>query len=135
MDKKYKQLLHDVGLKATPARGDILKLFDRTKKPLNVAQIKRRFQNVDVATIYRIVDVFVSKGIVRSIHVCGSSRLFELTVLPHHHHIVCKKCGMIEDVDECYLSSVIEKIVKSSKKFENISEHTFELFGLCKKCD
>jgi len=134
-DKLYKQLLHDAGLKATRARINVLRFFEKEKIPLNINDIIEHIGDVDIVTVYRMMDTFVEKGIVRPVHICGSSRFFELTALPHHHHIVCKKCGMIEDINECYLSAVIKNVTKDSKKFDNIKEHTFELFGICKKCE
>ena len=134
MKKEYKQLLHDAGLKATKMRGDVLGLFDVGKKPLSVAQIKKNLQSADVATLYRIVEIFVDKGILCSVHVCGPRHFFELAALPHHHHIVCTKCGIIEDVSDCNLTKVIKNAEIASTKFNKITEHTFELFGLCKKC-
>jgi len=134
MKKEYKQLLQDTGLKATPARGAVLELFDITKKPLSVAQIKKNLQNIDIATLYRIVEVFVNKGILCSVHVCGPRHFFELSALPHHHHLVCTKCGTIEDINDCNLTKVVKDIEIASTKFNKITEHTFELFGLCKKC-
>jgi Fur family ferric uptake transcriptional regulator len=130
----YKQLLHDAGLKATPARIEVLNLFMKQKKPQNIAQIKVNTKDINTTTLYRMMYTFVQKGIVRPVHVCGDSKFFELTALPHHHHIVCKTCGVIEDFDDCELASVIKQIVNDSNKFQDITEHTFELFGVCKKC-
>lgn len=130
----YKRLLRDTGLKATPTRIAVLQTFDHLKKPLSVDDIKERIRFADVATLYRTVESFVDKGIIRSMHVCGPRRCFELSALPHHHHIICKKCGTIEDIHDCNLAKVIQKIESTSEKFDHIMEHTFELFGLCKRC-
>jgi Fe2+ or Zn2+ uptake regulation protein len=136
MDKKkeYKQLLHDVGLKATNSRIYVLNFFDDVKRPVCVKDIDENINCIDNVTIYRIVDIFLQKGIVRAVHVCGDSRFFELAALPHHHHIICKECGMIEDINNCNLKKVIKEIEKGSCKFNSITEHTFELFGICKEC-
>jgi Fe2+ or Zn2+ uptake regulation protein len=132
--KEYKQLLHDAGLKATPARLRVLNIMSLKHKLINIKELHKKTPCVNIVTLYRIMDIFLQKGIVRQVYVGGRGQFFELTALPHHHHIVCKQCGVIETIDECELLHMIEDIEKNSKKFQKISEHTFELFGLCEKC-
>jgi Fur family ferric uptake transcriptional regulator len=130
----YIQLLRDAGLKATNQRINVVQFFDSVKKPICVNDIENNINNIDNATIYRIINILVNKGIIKIVHICGDSKFFELSALPHHHHIICKKCGIIEDVNDCNLMKVVRDIELKSKNFDKISEHTFELFGFCKKC-
>jgi Fur family ferric uptake transcriptional regulator len=57
---------------------------------------------------------------------------YELSSLPHHHHAVCKTCGAVEGVETC----IVEELRKKLKKQIgfNVIDHSFELFGVCKKC-
>ena len=46
----------------------------------------------------------------------------------HHHHIVCIKCGKVDDVEGCVLSGV-----KNASGYK-VLKHIVQLEGLCPKC-
>lgn len=50
-------------------------------------------------SVYNALNDFVDAGLVRRIEPAGRAGLFELRVADNHHHIVCRSCGAIEDVD------------------------------------
>lgn len=49
--------------------------------------------------VYDALRVLSDKGIVRRIHPAGSPARYERRVADNHHHIICRTCGTIEDVD------------------------------------
>lgn len=55
------------------------------------------------------------------------------TVQPN---IVCSKCKKVSNFDGCKEDSdlLISKVLKQNKDFDSISHHSFDLFGVCKKC-
>lgn len=92
----------------------------------------------DRVTLYRMMQDFERVGIVRQIDLRQGMAFYE--IMPgkghhhDHHHIVCTQCGIVEDVEECFLHDSIKKVVKKSKKFSASYDHTFEIFGICKSC-
>jgi Fur family ferric uptake transcriptional regulator len=49
--------------------------------------------------VYDALAVLVAKGIVRRIEPAGSPARYERRVGDNHHHLVCRSCGRLDDVD------------------------------------
>lgn len=129
-------LLHKSGLKATPARIVALKILEKEHKPLSVGILQRKTgkQKIDTVTLYRMMQSFQEKGIVRRVDLRHTHAHYEIATRADHHHITCERCGKIEDVSWCDLESIIQKALGQSVAFEHITDHTFELFGVCRSC-
>mgnify|MGYP000689594751 CR=1 FL=1 len=133
MDKNQEILRH-AGLKVTKNRLAVLDLLVRSKKPLSVEDIFKKLKNADQVTIYRILNQFVLNDIIYQTDFRSGKAYFEFQD-HHHHHIVCKSCGDLEEVEVCLPEKFIEKVQKSSSKFKKVSDHALEFFGTCGKCD
>ena len=123
------------GLKVTPPRVAILHAFKKEHVPLSAQELFEAVsrEGVDMATVYRTIKTLEEAGIIRRVDIRKEALCYELAE-GHHHHIVCTDCGRIEDVHECHIGELVKKIVSQSKGFKNVTEHTFELFGICKDC-
>lgn len=130
----YKDLLHSVGLKATNDRMSVLKILEKMKRPMSAQDIKKEVYQTDLVTIYRSLEIFKKKGVVRQVNISDERKFFEIATSSHHHHIVCERCGFVEKIDECFLEEVLSRQLDTCEKFAKITEHTFEIFGICKKC-
>ncbi|MBI2601311.1 transcriptional repressor [Candidatus Daviesbacteria bacterium] len=128
--------LHKVALKATPARLATLKVLEAASKPLDVATIKSKLKkdgiNADPATIFRMMNSFSDKGLVREINLQESKLRYEYSAKEDHHHLLCESCGSIEDISDCNIETW-EKELREKKGFM-IKHHSLEFFGLCKNC-
>jgi Fur family ferric uptake transcriptional regulator len=134
MKKDTSATLIGTGLKVTPARLAILDVFSKDCKPINAEYIFNRLhgEKVNLVTIYRTLSTFAKKGILRSVNVHAESAHYELAEL-HHHHLICKDCGKIEEISIC--NELLDKEAMShSTKFQSIQSHSVEFFGVCKKC-
>lgn len=131
---KFKIALKDRKLKTTSARLALLDMFERSKKPLSVKDLAERLDNtgIDTVTLYRNVDSLESIGLLKKIFIDNKQSYYELSSEKHHHHLVCKKCGKIEDIEDCKVAISNDAIRRSG--FDNISHHSLEFFGICKKC-
>lgn len=131
-----KTLLKDLGFKITSTRLAILEVFNKNNKPIDANFIFNKLkEEINEATIYRTLTSFEKSGILRRIDLRKDSIYFELNY-DHHHHIVCTKCGLIEDFKENKnIEKLLNQIVEKSVKFKNIKEHSLELFGFCKMCN
>lgn len=135
MNKGLVDLIKNAGLRVTPARVGILGLFSSRCKPMSAEDIfsKTKKNNFDLVTIYRTLASFEKAGIIRKLDLRKDSAYYELSK-GHHHHLTCKSCSRVEEIDECGIEGYIEKIAKQSKNFNKISDHSLEFFGLCKTC-
>lgn len=132
----YSKELNKLNLKATPARIAVLSLLESTDKPLDISSIidylESRKIEADPATIFRIINAFTDKGLTKRIEFGEGKFRYELSTKEDHHHLVCNKCGGIEDISDCNILN-LEKDIEKKKGFTVIS-HSLEFFGICKNC-
>jgi Fe2+ or Zn2+ uptake regulation protein len=137
MKKKLEDIVHDAGLKATPIRIAILDLIGKTNKPLSAKEIafifEKNNQKFDLVTIHRTLGTFSDTGLIQPVHISKDSTSYEIASA-HRHHIVCIKCNDVEVFDDCSFEVMKNPILKHSKKFKEITRHSLELFGMCRKC-
>jgi len=131
-----KVLLKDSCFKITSTRLAILEVFNKNDKPIDANFIYKKLkEGINEVTIYRTLTSFEKSGILRKVDLRKDSVYFELNN-DHHHHIVCIKCGIIEDFKENKeIEKLLDQVVEKSTKFKNIKEHSLELFGFCKVCN
>lgn len=132
MKKAIEKILQDSKLKLTNGRISVMKVLFSSKKPLSIEEIKGKVGDVDQSTLYRMLNTFVEKGIIYQTDFRNGKAYFEYQNT-HHHHMVCTKCGDIEEVDVC-VESQVPKVEKGLKKFSKVKNHILEFFGVCNKC-
>lgn len=125
-----------LGLKNTKARGRIIELIKGSISPVDATTTMRTLRakgiSVDQATIYRALNLFVEKGLLKEIYFNDGVVRYELAEKPEHHHAVCIKCSRVEDITDCSVDK-IEKQIGRKKGFTVLS-HSLEFFGYCKNC-
>jgi Fur family transcriptional regulator, ferric uptake regulator len=131
-----KEELNEVELRATPARIALMQLLETSDKPLDVQSmidfLEKRDIKTDPATVFRIINMFTEKGLVKPIQLNEGKFRYELTDKADHHHLVCDNCGSIEDISDCNIHA-LEKEIEKMKQFK-VTNHSLEFFGICKSC-
>jgi Fe2+ or Zn2+ uptake regulation protein len=130
-----RQLLSQSQLKTTPARLAVLDFLELAKTPLDADSIfvhlKTEHDRADKATIYRMLDTFVTKGLIKRVEFGEGKARYELSG-EEHHHLICDRCGKIEDISDCNISE-LEAEIQHKKKF-SVKRHSLEFFGICSLC-
>ena len=133
--KSFKETLHRSGYKATPARLAILDIFKKSKRPLSAQEIIDELPgDIDQATIYRTFTALKTKGIIHQIDLRHNHAHYELTDIAEHHHLICLHCGRVEDVQHCNIGEIQATVLRASKHFSEIKQHTLEFYGMCRVC-
>ena len=131
----FRELLRKSGHKATPSRLAILDIFGKTRNPMSAQEIIEALpSDTDQATVYRTLKLLNEKGVIKQIDLRHNHAHYELANIAEHHHLICLRCGRIEDVEHCGVEAVQSTILKNSKHFAEIKQHTLEFYGLCKTC-
>ncbi len=92
----------------------------------------KKEKKVGLTSIYRSLDLFESLGMVFKIR-NGSSLKYKLCELEdHHHHIVCKSCGNVAELNFCDLSDLSRKVSESTGY--EVIDHQLNFYGICKDC-
>ncbi len=128
-------LLKMHGLRVTPARRAIIEALASAHEPLSIEALLARLpeHTADQATVYRALESFKEKGMVRQV-ILGPERAFYEMAGDDHHHIVCTQCGKIEHIELSDCADFEHQALKASKAFNKIERHTLELYGRCKMC-
>lgn len=135
LETELSAILKQAGQKVTPARMKLLAELKKSTKPLNIDQIVEKVGGRDKATIYRNLVALHKLGIVRQVDLHQSKTYYEWNEREDHHHLICMKCEKIRDFNGCDFEQIQKTALKQAPEFSKITEHSFELFGICKECD
>eukprot|EP01012_Entosiphon_sulcatum_P066781 TRINITY_DN96171_c0_g1_i1.p1 TRINITY_DN96171_c0_g1~~TRINITY_DN96171_c0_g1_i1.p1 ORF type:complete len:133 (-),score=8.15 TRINITY_DN96171_c0_g1_i1:68-439(-) len=89
-------------------------------------------EDVGLATVYRVLTQFEAAGLVTRHNFEGGYSVFELNQGEHHDHLVCVKCGLVEE----FVDKIIEerqKIIAEKAQFK-MTDHALNIYGLCPEC-
>jgi Fur family ferric uptake transcriptional regulator len=95
------RLLRARGLRVTRPRVAVLAALD-TESHLRAEQVitaVRRDGEVSNQAVYDVLNTLSARGLVRRIQPRGSVARYELETGDNHHHVVCRGCGRVTDVE------------------------------------
>jgi len=126
--------LKNAGLKATLPRLKVLSLFENSKeRHLSAEDIYKIILNsgedVGLATVYRVLTQFEQAGLLIRHHFESGKAVFELNSGGHHDHIVCVKCGRVEEFYDAEIEKRQE--IAAAKLGFTMQEHSLTIYGLC----
>lgn len=131
-----KEELKKFKLKATPARLAVMAFLEKASEPVDVSSIisnlKEQGIEADPATVFRMMNDFLEKGVTKQIRFEEGKLRYELANKGDHHHLICESCGKIESVSDTVVPEMEEDIKKKHKFL--VKRHSLEFFGLCKDC-
>lgn len=132
MELEIKNLLKTQGFSATKTRMAVLGALLRMQ-PASMDQLITALPDVDRATVYRTVDLFVDLNIAKKVYT-GFKYRVELgdSFQEHHHHLTCLRCGTIIDVHTPEIEYAIEHI-SANNGFRPI-RHDVDIAGYCANC-
>jgi Fur family ferric uptake transcriptional regulator len=129
------QELKNAGLKATLPRLKVLSLFENSKeRHLSAEDVYKIMLNsgedVGLATVYRVLMQFEQAGLLIRHHFESGKAVFELDNGGHHDHIVCVKCGRVEEFYDAEIEKRQQEAAESLG-FE-IQDHSLTIYVVCK---
>ncbi len=101
--------------------------------PLEIYQnLVKKKKKIGKTSIYRSLELFESLGFVFKI-INGPNVKYKLCELEnHHHHIVCKSCGNVVELNFCDISDWSKKVTESTGY--QVVDHQLNFYGFCKSC-
>ncbi len=127
--------LRNAGLRVTKPRVAVLEVLGALPHATaeDVAtQVRARLGTVSVQAVYDVLAAGTRVGLVRRIDVAGSPARFETRTGDNHHHMVCRSCGRIADVD-CGVGRRPCLIPNDSSGYL-VDEAEVVFWGLCPDC-
>jgi Fur family transcriptional regulator, stress-responsive regulator len=127
--------LRAAGMRVTSARLAILDVVSDGWHPGadEVAKaVRGRVGYVTLQAVYEALGAFVGAGLLRKIELGGGAARYESRVGDNHHHLVCKRCGAVADIDCAVGHAPCLEPAASHGYVIDEAEVTF--WGLCAQC-
>lgn len=87
---------------------------------------------IGLATVYRILTQFEQSGLVHRHRFEGGHAVFELAELNHHDHLVCTRCGRVEEFVDPIIEARQQIIARQASYV--LTSHAHHLYGVCWGC-
>jgi len=132
----FKNLFKTKKLRLSHPRLLIFEELSNTEIPLSPQELfqylLKRQKRIGLTSIYRALDLFESLGLIFKI-VNGSNVKYKLCEIEdHHHHIICKICGSVVELNFCDISDWSKKVMESTGY--EVTDHQLNFYGFCKIC-
>jgi Fur family transcriptional regulator, stress-responsive regulator len=127
--------LRGAGLRVTAARVALLETVrdgDHLGVEAITSGVRDRIGHVSLQAVYEALHALTAAGLIRRIEPAGSPARFEGRVGDNHHHIVCRSCGAVADVD-CATGEAPCLTASDDHGF-SIDEAEVIYWGLCPGC-
>lgn len=129
------RLLRERGIQVTAQRLAVLRAVatrPHTTVDVLADQVRTEIGAISTQAVYDALGVLVTEGLVRRIQPAGSPARFEARVGDNHHHVVCRVCGRMVDVD-CAVGAAPCLTAEDSHGFQ-IDEAEVTYWGRCPDC-
>ena len=127
--------LRGAGLRVTAARVALLETVrdgDHLGVDAIASGVRARVGHISVQAVYEALHALTAAGLVRRIEPAGSPARFEGRVGDNHHHVICRSCGAVADVD-CAVD-VAPCLTASEDHGFSIDEAEVIYWGQCPTC-
>lgn len=129
-------VLKEKKIKLTQERKAILQVLEKSSLPLSpfdlYKSLSKSDNKINLTTVYRNLEMLEGLSLVKRLGYDRNSFNYELAVnRPHHHHVVCNKCGKVEDLTS--FSEKFDQEVTKKTAFK-IEGHNLEFTGRCPAC-
>ena len=131
------QDLKKAGLKVTLPRMKILEILENSEtRHMSAEDVYKRLldagEDIGLATVYRVLTQFEAAGLLHRHHFESGHSIFELNQGSHHDHILCIRCGRVDE----FVDETIEKRQKeiAAKAGYEMTDHCLYIYGICPEC-
>lgn len=134
-DTNLRARLRSAGLRVTAPRVAVLEtVADHPHSDAHkiAALVRTRIGAVSTQAVYDVLDVCTGAELLRRIEPAGSSARFETRTGDNHHHLVCRQCGLVVDVD-CTVGHGPCLTPADGHGFA-VDEAELVFWGLCAQC-
>ena len=132
----YIKALRDLGYRITPQREMIIEALAHSPHHVTAeeiyAQVQERTRAVNIATVYRTLDLLVEEGLASRAGLHDGRVVYAAANHGPHLHLVCRACGCAMDADQELLAS-LEGQLKEQYGFAANLQH-LTIGGLCGSC-
>lgn len=128
-------LLREAGLRVTaPRLAALAALGSRPHATADdvLTELRRALPSVSVQAVYDVLHALTDAGLLRAVEPAGHATRYERRTGDNHHHVVCRGCGAIADVD-CAVGHA-PCLVPSADSGFTVEEAEVTYWGRCPAC-
>ena len=124
------------GYRLTPQRIMVLSAIENSDNHISAeeiyAQIVAHYPNVNISTVYRTLELLKRLGLVTETDLGEGRVRYHSAEKGHHHHLVCRECCVIIDLDESVLSPVKDALLREYGFIADLRH--LAIMGRCVNC-
>ncbi|GAA2086171.1 Fur family transcriptional regulator [Actinomadura alba] len=136
MADTWQEELRARGYRVTPQRQLVLEavtdLEHATPEEI-CTQVQRTAHGVNISTVYRTLELLEELGLVKHTHLGHGPPTYHLATEAEHVHLVCRKCGTVEDVTPRVADGLVE-LLRARFGFQT-DVHHLTVHGCCGDCE
>lgn len=120
------------GHRMTGSRRRVLEALMAAPAHFTVDDVLRLTPGVGRATVFRTMRLMLDLNVVCRVLMEDGSLHYRLSTRGHHHHLVCRSCGRVEDFSTCDVASLVQDLSRNTAY--EIEGHWLEVYGRCASC-
>ena len=128
--------LKELGYRITPQRMMVVAAIDESDDHISAeeiySQIRAKYPQVNISTVYRTLELLKSMGLVMETDLGEGRVRYHSADKGRHHHLVCRNCGAIIDLKDGLLYPLRDAL-DQEYGFEADLKH-LAIFGCCRNC-
>jgi Fur family ferric uptake transcriptional regulator len=127
--------LRGAGLRVTAARVallDTVRAGDHLDAEAIASGVRDRVGHISLQAVYEALNALTAAGLLRRVAPAGGPARYEGRVGDNHHHLVCRECGAVKDVD-CAIGQPPCLAPEDDAGFL-VDEADVTFWGLCPRC-
>jgi Fur family ferric uptake transcriptional regulator len=133
---KALDILQGLGYRLTPQRIMVLSAIESSEGHISAeeiySQVRVKYPYANISTIYRTLELLKNLGLVTQTDLGEGIVRYHSQEKGHHHHLVCKSCGRVEDLPESALFPLRDSLLRDYH-FKAELRH-LAIFGYCQSC-
>lgn len=135
--QRFADYLSHSGLKSTRQRERIVRAFFDAGRHVSAEELYHRIRTEDpgigLVTVYRTLKLLREAGLATGRQFGDTYTRFDPSPTDRpHDHLICTRCGKIQEFADAGLHALREKVARS--RGFTVTEHRLELYGFCRDC-
>ena len=134
-ERERTEALSNSGLKVTKQRLAVLEALEGRSEAVSAQdlhhELRTRQGSPGLATVYRALASLAEGGVLDTFTHGGEQR-FRMCGTKHHHHLICRRCGSVDEVASDAIESWVHRVARR-RSFE-VTDHSAEVYGYCASC-
>ncbi len=135
--QRFTDFLARSGLKTTRQRERIVRAFFAAGRHVTAEELYHRLQvedrGIGLVTVYRTLNLLREAGLATGRRFGDAYTRFDPNPTDRpHEHLICTRCGKIQEFEDAGLHHVREKVAR--RLGFTVIEHKLELYGFCREC-